>query len=132
MTTPMLTKNQSLVFDILTKAEAPLSAYTILDKLRDQGFRAPLQVYRALDKLLEYGVVHRLESINSFVACAHPHEDCHSHGLVAFAICESCGQVIEFHDYEVDHRLMNWLKSQKFKAEKSTIEIRGHCANCAA
>jgi len=72
MTTPMLTKNQSLVFDILTKAEAPLSAYTILDKLRDQGFRAPLQVYRALDKLLEYGVVHRLESINSFVACAHP------------------------------------------------------------
>ncbi|MDK4723029.1 MULTISPECIES: Fur family transcriptional regulator [Rhizobium] len=132
MTTPMLTKNQSLVFDILTKAEAPLSAYTILDKLRDQGFRAPLQVYRALDKLLEYGVVHRLESINSFVACAHPHEDCHSHGLVAFAICESCGQVIEFHDDEVDHRLMDWLKSQKFKAEKSTIEIRGHCANCAA
>ena len=33
MTTPMLTKNQSLVFDVLTKAEAPLSAYTILDKL---------------------------------------------------------------------------------------------------
>jgi len=132
MTTPMLTKNQSLVFDVLTKAEAPLSAYTILDKLRDQGFRAPLQVYRALDKLLEYGIVHRLESINSFVACAHPHEDCHSHGLVAFAICESCGQVIEFHDHEVDHRLMDWLKSQKFKAEKSTIEIRGHCANCAA
>ncbi len=132
MTTPMLTKNQSLVFDVLTKAEAPLSAYTILDKLRDQGFRAPLQVYRALDKLLEYGVVHRLESINSFVACAHPNEDCHSHGLVAFAICESCGQVIEFHDHEVDHRLMDWLKLQKFKAEKSTIEIRGHCANCAA
>ncbi|NTF42287.1 Fur family transcriptional regulator [Rhizobium rhizogenes] len=132
MTTPMLTKNQSLVFDVLTKAEAPLSAYTILDKLRDQGFRAPLQVYRALDKLLEYGVVHRLESINSFVACAHPHEDCHSHGLVAFAICESCGQVMEFHDHEVDHRLMDWLKSQKFKAEKSTIEIRGHCANCTA
>ncbi|PST19082.1 transcriptional repressor [Rhizobium sp. JAB6] len=132
MTTPMLTKNQSLVFDVLTKAEAPLSAYTILDKLRDQGFRAPLQVYRALDKLLEYGVVHRLESINSFVVCAHPHEDCHSHGLVAFAICESCGQVIEFHDHEVDHRLMDSLKSQKFKAEKSTIEIRGHCANCAA
>jgi len=132
MTTPMLTKNQTLVFDVLTKAESPLSAYTILDKLRDQGFRAPLQVYRALDKLLEYGVVHRLESINSFVACAHPDENCHSHGLVAFAICESCGQLIEFHDHEVDHRLMDWLKSQKFKAEKSTIEIRGHCAKCAA
>lgn len=131
MNTPQLTKNQGLVFDVLTKAEAPLSAYTILDKLRDSGFRAPLQVYRALDKLLEYGVVHRLESINSFVACAHPNEDCHTHGLVAFAICEGCGQVIEFHDHEVDHRLMDWLKSHKFKAEKATIEIRGHCATCS-
>ena len=31
-------------------AEAPLSAYDILDKLRDDGLRAPLQVYRALEK----------------------------------------------------------------------------------
>jgi Fur family zinc uptake transcriptional regulator len=131
MSTPQLTKNQTLVFDVLTKAEAPLSAYTILDKLRDNGFRAPLQVYRALEKLLEYGVVHRLDSINSFVACAHPDEDCHNHGLVAFAICEGCGQVIEFHDHEVDHRLMDWLKLQKFKLEKATIEIRGHCATCS-
>ena len=108
MNAPPLTKNQALVFDVLEKAEGPLSAYTILDKLRDHGFRAPLQVYRALEKLLEYGVVHRLESINSFVACAHPGENCHSHGIVAFAICESCGQVMEFHDHEVDHRLMDW------------------------
>jgi Fur family zinc uptake transcriptional regulator len=131
MNTPQLTKNQILVFDVLTKAEVPLSAYTILDRLRDNGFRAPLQVYRALEKLLEYGVVHRLDSINSFVACAHPDEDCHNHGLVAFAICEGCGQVIEFHDHEVDHRLMDWLKLQKFKPEKATIEIRGHCATCS-
>ena len=38
----------------VSQAEAPLSAYTILDQLRDDGFRAPLQVYRALDKLLEH------------------------------------------------------------------------------
>ena len=132
MTTPQLTKNQSLLFDVLEKAEGPLSAYTILDKLRDHGFRAPLQVYRALEKLLEYGVVHRLESINSFVACAHPGDDCHSHGIVAFAICESCGQVTEFHDHEVDHRLMEWVRGQKFKPEKTTIEIRGLCEACAA
>ncbi|MGO7302192.1 transcriptional repressor, partial [Rhizobium ruizarguesonis] len=78
--------------------------------LRDHGFRAPLQLYRALDKLLEYGFVHRLESINSFFACAHPGDDCHSHGIFAFAICESCGQVMEFHDYEGDHRLMEWVR----------------------
>jgi len=132
MNAPALTKNQALVFEVLEKADGPLSAYTILDKLRDHGFRAPLQVYRALEKLLEYGVVHRLESINAFVACAHPDQNCHSHGIVAFAICESCGHVMEFHDHEVDRRLMDWTRGKKFKAEKTTIEIRGLCEACAA
>src|SRR3954470_20560978 len=89
-----LTKNQGLVLGTLEKAEGPLSAYTILDALRSDGLRAPLQVYRALDKLLAFGLVHRLESLNAFVACAHPH--CHASSMMAFAICEKCGSVEEF------------------------------------
>ncbi len=125
-----LTRNQTLVLDTLAKADGPLSAYTILDRLRSEGFRAPLQVYRALEKLLGFGLVHRLESLNAFVACAHPH--CHAHGLIAFAICEDCGQVDEFSDAVVRERLGAWSAENGFKAEKTTIEIRGHCANCAA
>jgi Fur family transcriptional regulator, zinc uptake regulator len=134
MITPALTKNQSLVFETLSGSQGPLSAYNILDKLRDHGFRAPLQVYRALEKLVEFGLVHRLESLNAFVACAHTQTDCCSshHGTVAFAICNSCGQVSEFHDHEIDHRLQSWVNGQKFKAEKTTIEIRGLCEACAA
>lgn len=130
MNRPQLTKNQSLVFDALSEAEGPLSAYTILDKLRDQGFRAPLQVYRALEKLLELGIVHRLESLNAFVACAHPNEDCHGHGLTAFAICESCGQVVEFHDHSIESRIADFAKTRHFKPQKTTIEIKGLCENC--
>ena len=48
-----LTKNQTLVLKILEKANTPLSAYSLLDKLREHGFKAPPQVYRALDKLME-------------------------------------------------------------------------------
>ncbi len=132
MNSPQLTKNQGLVFDVLRRADQPVSAYTILDKLRDHGFRAPLQVYRALDKLLEFGLVHRLESLNAFVACAHPDESCCRHGTVAFTICNSCGHVDEFHDHDVDHRLEAFTKARRFKAEKTTIEIRGLCAACAA
>ncbi|MBN9031230.1 MAG: Fur family transcriptional regulator [Rhizobiales bacterium 63-7] len=132
MNLPQLTKNQGLVFDVLRRSEQPVSAYTILDKLRDHGFRAPLQVYRALDKLLEFGLVHRLESLNAFVACAHPAESCCRHGTVAFTICNSCGHVDEFHDHEVDHRLEAFTKARRFKPEKTTIEIRGLCAACAA
>ena len=129
-TIPAMTRNQALVFDVLEKADGPLSAYTILDRLRDQGFRAPLQVYRALEKLLEYGVVHRLESINSFVACAEPHD--HSHSMTAFAICDTCGQVTEMSDHDVDHRLDEWVRSTGFAAKKAVIEFRGTCAKCLA
>lgn len=126
---PSLTRNQSLVLRTLSGADGPLSAYTILDKLRDEGFRAPLQVYRALDKLLGYGLVHRLESLNAFVACAHPH--CHLQGLIAFAICEKCGQVDEFSDEVVEERLGAWAQASGFVADKTTIEIRGRCGVCA-
>lgn len=129
---PDLTKNQTLVLDALTRVEGPASAYLLLDRLREHGFRAPLQVYRALEKLIDYGLVHRLESLNSFVACAHPHEHAHGHGLVAFAICENCGQVDEFSDATVEKRLKGWASDHSFKLAKTTIEMRGTCANCLA
>lgn len=127
-----LTKNQDRVFSVLRDCCSPLSAYDILDRLRGDGFRAPLQVYRALDKLLEFGMVHRLESLNAFVACAHPHDhQHHEHGVTAFAICDSCGTVTEFHDNAIEHRLKEWQSRSHFKTEKTTIEIRGACKSCA-
>jgi Fur family zinc uptake transcriptional regulator len=125
-----LTRNQALVLGVLNEAQTPLSAYDILDHLKDEGFRAPLQVYRALDKLVEQGMVHRLESLNAFVACSHVL--CHDTGLIAFAICEDCGHVSEFSDTEVSRRLDAWVRKNRFSPGKTTIEIRGHCAACAA
>ncbi|WP_174800584.1 Fur family transcriptional regulator [Martelella limonii] len=127
-----LTRNQTLVFDCLNAADAPLSAYTILDRLRDQGFKAPLQVYRALEKLTEAGLVHRLESMNAYVACAHPHQDCSHHGMTAFAICEACGTVIEFHADDIETALSALAKSRDFRPAGMTVEMRGVCGKCAA
>lgn len=123
-----LTKNQTLVLDALSRTDGPLSAYSLLDELREHGVRAPLQVYRALEKLIDYGLVHRLESLNSFVACAHPHD--HKHGLVTFAICDNCGQVDEFSDAVIETRLKGWAKEHSFKLAKTTIEMRGACMRC--
>lgn len=125
-----LTRNQALVLEVLSRTEGPLSAYALLDQLREHGFRAPLQVYRALDKLIGYGLVHRLESLNSFVACAHPHDHCN--GLVAFAICDRCGQVDEFDDVVVEERFRHWSREHGFQIAKTTIEMRGTCSNCLA
>lgn len=125
-----LTKNQSLVMGALTRSEGPLSAYTILDQLRDEGFRAPLQVYRALDKLVEFGLVHRLESLNAFVACRHP--GCDGHETIAFMICKTCGQVNEITDEPLARRLKQLATEAGFGLRKSTVELRGVCGECQA
>ena len=125
-----LTHNQELVLGALAHAEWPLSAYDILDRLRDDGLRAPLQVYRALEKLTERGLAHRLESLNAFVCCADA--DCHRTGSSAFAICERCGKVEEFAERAIEKRLQDWSKGTGFVPSRMTIELRGLCAGCAA
>ncbi len=127
-----LTRNQDLVLKTLNGAEAPLSAYDILDRLREDGLRAPLQVYRALDKLIEQGLAHRLESLNAFVCCAD--SACHAadRSSAAFAICSGCGRVDEFTDPAVVEHLSNWSGANGFKLERTTIELRGRCRDCQA
>ena len=123
-----LTRNQELVLGALAHADGPLSAYDILDKLRDEGLRAPLQVYRALEKLTERGLAHRLESLNAFVCCADAH--CHETGRIAFAICDGCGKVEEFAEPAVEQKLRNWSKASGFRPNRMTIELRGLCKAC--
>ena len=126
---PNLTKNQSMVMKALLKANGPLSAYRILDQLRSKGLRAPLQVYRALDKLVEYGMAHRLESMNAFVACRHPDGDHET--MVAFTICESCGEVTEISNDGFDRQLHKLAGGAGFNVKKSTVELFGKCETCA-
>ena len=83
-----ISKKQTLVMDLLKNTKGPLSAYDILDKLHNFGFRAPLQVYRALDILIELGLVHRLETLNAFVACQHKNCESNYKKTTMFTICE--------------------------------------------
>lgn len=123
-----LTKNQAMVFGALSAEHLPLSAYSILDELRDQGLRAPLQVYRALEKLVELGMVHKLESLNAFIACSHP--KCQSHDTVAFAICDTCKSVKEVANTELSKRLYSIAKDDGFTLKQAIVELRGSCQNC--
>lgn len=123
-----LTKNQAMVLDALSAEHAPLSAYSILDELRSQGLRAPLQVYRALEKLVEFGMVHKLESLNAFIACSHP--KCESHDTVAFAICDTCTRVTEVANTELSKHLFSIAKEDGFALKQAIVELRGSCQNC--
>jgi len=123
-----LTTNQQRVLETLQQANGPLSAYALLDRLREQGFSAPTQVYRALERLTEHDLVHRLETLNAYVPCAYP-GNC-QHDFRAFAICDICGHVDEFADTDLRRCLGRWINSNAFSLHNSTIELRGECATC--
>ncbi|WP_317993645.1 Fur family transcriptional regulator [Bartonella gliris] len=124
-----LTRNQMLVLNILKNEQGPLSAYAILDRLREEGLRAPLQVYRALERLVQLKRIHRLESVNAFMACSYP-ENC-QHELTTFTICDDCGKVNEIQDQAIAHGIKQMTQVIGFQAHRSTVEVRGVCKKCA-
>ncbi|MDX2257871.1 MAG: transcriptional repressor [Hyphomicrobiaceae bacterium] len=121
-------EHDALIAGALRSAAGPVSAYDIIDILRPKATLAPQTVYRALDRLIEGGRVHRLESLNAFVACAH---DCHA-GAAVFAICDVCGMVREFDEPQAVARLQAWADDANFALSRMTLELRGRCAACAA
>jgi len=124
--THKLTKKQALVLDALAGARQPLGAYALLDRLRDQGFKAPLQVYRPLDQLAEKGLVHRLESLNAWtVCCAETHQ-----GTPIFSICNDCGMVTEHLDEQLSSTIEALPVMSGFVPDRSIVEIYGLCNEC--
>ena len=125
-----LNNKQSLVMNLLSKAKGPLSAYQILYDLNDHGFRGPTQVYRVLDKLLELGMVHRIESMNSFVACRQ--EKCHEKNkeINLFTICKICGSVQELLSNGLKNIVKSLSKDNNFLLKNSVLELNGVCSKC--
>lgn len=121
-------KNEKLVFDFLEETGKPVRAYDILDALRDDGLRAPLQVYRALGKLIESGDVHKIESLNAFVACKH--SACASSEISIFMLCERCDVVTETVDAATAESLAALCKTRGFSGNRQMIEITGTCQSC--
>lgn len=122
-----LPANCQVVFDALKAAKRPLSAYEIIEEVRDKGISAPPTVYRALTRLISEGLAHRLESLNAFVSCTHRHP--HSNAAI-FMICNDCGATNELSDSGVAERLAKKAAARKFVVKTTTIELRGHCEQC--
>ena len=120
------TEQDRLISDALRNAGRPVSAYEIIDNLRDQTTLAPQTVYRALDRLIASGAAHRLESLNAFVACSQAVHQ----GSAIFAICDLCGGVDEFDEPKTLRALADWAKKSDFALRQVTLELRGTCGRC--
>lgn len=116
------------VLEALLSSHRPLGAYEVIDELAKSMPRpAPITVYRALDFLMGNGLVHRIESRNAFLACAHDHD---ATAMVAFLICERCGSVGEMPAAPVAQSLNVAARASGFAPKLSVVEITGTCAHC--
>src|SRR3546814_9392339 len=120
-----MTHSSGLVLEVLRTEGRAMTAYQILDVLRDRGLRAPVQVDRALESLLEREEAHRIESLNAFVACRHRH-----HGdLGGFAICDDCRTIWEFTVPE-GAEITALADSKGFETHEVMVELHGRCTAC--
>ncbi len=124
-----LTALRRRVLEVVWSGHRPLGAYDILDVLRrERRGAAPPTVYRTLDFLVQHGLVHRIESRNSFVGCRAPGRP---HGG-QFLICRSCGSAAEIDDRRIDDAIAESAAEAGFAVGRPTIEIEGLCPHCRA
>lgn len=124
----LLSARDKAIARVLQRSSKPLSAYDLVNLLRDHGAIAPTTVYRSLRRLIDIGMAHRLESLNAFVSCAHA---CR-HGPAMFAICDGCGRVAEFDDEVIAAHLATWAQYAEFSVSRTAVELRGRCKSCRA
>jgi len=123
-----LTPIRRNVLEALLSSHQPLGAYELIDRLAAHGGRpAPITIYRALDFLRDQGLVHRIESRNSFIACVHDHA---TGDPVVFLICEQCGTVGEAAGATVAETIRTASRAAGFTPKTPVIEISGICAHC--
>ncbi|WP_017925096.1 transcriptional repressor [Thioalkalivibrio sp. HL-Eb18] len=123
-----LTEQRRRILEQILRTDGVIKAYDLIHALSsDDHSIKPPTVYRTLAFLLEQGLIHRIESLNGFVACSHPGERHES----ALMICDGCGQITEFHTPEpATQALEARATDQGFAIESRMVELHGRCADC--
>lgn len=117
------------VLELLLQHQRSLKAYELLDEIRAVHPNAtPPTVYRALDFLLEEGLVHKVDSLNTFIACGDAAGAPHN----LLVVCTACGAVAEIHDDIVRNRLANRIESAGFRLAGQEMEVKALCQDCLA
>jgi Fur family zinc uptake transcriptional regulator len=122
------TDRRRRVLEIVWRSHGPIGAYDILQLLQaERRSSAPPTVYRALDFLIAHGLVHRLDSLNAYVGCAHPER----RHISEFLICTGCERVAELDDARLRTAVEGSAAAAGFAVRRLTIELQGLCPSCA-
>lgn len=120
-----LTQGRERALRLIIEEGGPIKAYDLMARFHPDGSAKPPTIYRALSFLEQAGLIHRIESLNAYVACLTP-EDSHYAG---FLICKCCGHSDEIHGLSLSH-FEDKAKSLGFAAQEFRMEIIGLCQSC--
>lgn len=122
-----LTPLRKNILLIVAKTKQPLTAYQILDELKQDNPKAQvMSVYRVLEYLLAHHLIHRIENLNAFMPCCHLLEKHFSQWL----ICETCGDTKECALPVFEQGIDQIEKHTGFSVTNPTIELLGLCSQC--
>ena len=122
-----MTAQRKEVFELLLLRGGSAKAYDLQDDMRARHGRvAPSTVYRALEFLMAQHLVHRVDALNTFIACNAEHTAHHPLLLV----CSSCEVVTELQDDEAYEAVRRKLRQADSGFLESDIEVKGVCGQC--
>lgn len=124
-----LTSLRKEVLYVLWCATKPLKAYDILNcLLKTKPNSTPPTVYRALVFFVASGIVHKIDSIQSYTLCDEPQKHLPSEVLM---VCGMCHDVIEVYDASVGPLLAKIADASHFHLRQDAIELKGTCQACS-
>ena len=121
-----MTAPRRRVLELRLTSGRPVKAYDLVAAFHtDERVAKPSTIYRALEFLEKMGLIHRLSSQKSFMACtlgvaAHP---------AAFLICDCCGSCREISAPETTS-LTASANRLGYSVDRITIEAAGRCSAC--
>ena len=123
-----LTPLRRHVLELICASHVPVGAYDLLERLglERNAKAAPPTVYRALEFLLAHGLIHRINSLNAYIACFGPHRP-HDACLL---ICETCRAVEEIGAEQLRRAIDRQAATAGFSVHARTIEVTGVCRGC--
>ncbi len=128
-----LTKKRRNVLTVLLKSKSALSPYEIADLYKElfQDSIPVMSIYRMLNFLSEEELVHKLNSINKYIACSHITCD-HTHDIPQFMICDSCEDVREIGvKKDIINAIRSSLQKAHFTLGNPQLELHGLCRGCS-
>ncbi len=120
-----VTPQRFSIIEELSNTDSGISAYKLLDRLNQKGNSFNIStIYRVLDFWTNVGIVHKIESNNTYLVCNDSHEN-HFHVLLHCTKCNSIRESCQ------DSKQLSLSNTKEFSPkENQVIEVKGLCSNC--